>query len=211
MLSLLAVVALFAYGVFNLWFMCRQHKKLRREVNEYTEPRAAILLEHYPDHREWGVRLQCAKDLYEKMKKRRRDFRIVLAVGEIKAYGAGPMAYRDKKDLEKMGVPSKSIHVHLGKKKKGAAETLREVRLACQCVKIWGQNSAYVIANPLQMPLAIFACIWNGVWPRPVTVPLEETRLFYFIGKGFQLATFIFDPYGMNPLSLWMKYKRGRG
>ena len=207
---LLAMAAVFVYGLLNLRFMCFQHRRLKG-ANDHTEPRAAILLEHYQEHPEWATRIRAAKDLYETAKERCCDFRIILAVGEIKAYGRGAMAYRDKEELMEAGIPRKAVEVYLGKKKKGGVETLGEVRLACACVKTWGQDSAYVIANPLQMPLAIFACIWNGVWPRPVAVHLEETRLFYFIGKGLQLATFIFDPYGMNPLSLWIKYKRRKG
>lgn len=204
----LAVLGALLYGGFNAWRISTRYKMLE-EANRYVrEPSIAILLEHYPDHEEWQSRLAAAKELYEKEKERYRDFRFVLTVGRIPVYGLEALAYQDERKLVEVGVPSSAIHLYLGRKKKGAVDTLGEVRLACKFIKKSGRLSAYVISNPLQMPLAYFACIWNGVWPVPVTVPLQELRLFWMMGKLFQMTVFIFDPHGINPIYLWMKYRR---
>lgn len=47
----------------------------------------------------------------------------------------------------RLGVPDCQIVPYFGKDGEGTADTFQEVRLACERVQAWGENSAYVVES----------------------------------------------------------------
>lgn len=205
-------VVLVIFGVIIIWRVKQFSKKLRELIKVHGDcvPHTIFLMDFYRGSEELQERLDLASDLYKEFKKTEsRSVKILNVIGKLHGE-TQPIASLNKADLVARGVPEEDVVIYLGKKEKGAADTFTEVELACEWLWQEGICSAYTIGNLPQLTDAMYCAVFRGILLHPIlTAPkFLWQRPDYLIARFFMRLLVFFDPYGMNPFSALMRFRR---
>lgn len=205
-------VVLTALGIVIIWRVKQFSKKLRELVETHGDciPHTILFMDFYRGSEELRERLNLASDLYKKLRKKDpRSVKILNGIGKLHGETRS-IASLNKDDLVARGVPQEDVVIFLGKKERGAADTFTEVKLACEWLWKEGICSAYTIGNLPQLADAMYCAVFQGILLHPVVTAPEFLwqRPDYLIGRFFMRLLVFFDPYGINPLSVIMRFRR---
>lgn len=204
--------ALVACGVIIVWRIKQFSKKLRGLVAIHGDciPHTIFFMDFYRGSEELQERLDLVGDLYKKLKKiDPRSIKILNVIGKLHGE-TQPIASLNKDELVARGVPEEDVVIYLGKKEKGAADTFTEVELACEWLWQEGICSAYTIGNLPQLADAMYCAVFRGILLHPIATAPEFLwqRPDYLTARFFMRLLVFFDPYGMNPFSAVMRFRR---
>lgn len=205
-------VVLVVLGAIIIWRVKQFSKKLREliEIHGDCMPHTILLMDFYRGSEELQKRLDLASDLYKRLKPTDpRPIKILNVIGKLHGE-THSIASSNKDELVARRVPPEDIVIYLGKKEKGGADTFTEVELACEWLWQEGQCSAYTIGNVPQLADAMYLAVFRGILLHPVATAPEFLwqRPDYLIGRFFMRLLVFLDPYGWNPLSALMRFRR---
>lgn len=200
------IAALFVVVALRLSAFSARYERLRKLYGEET-PRTIFMHDHFVGSEELKERLAVARDVYQRLRNDDREARILVDVGQLDGAWRA-IAYDHDVALVKLGVATGDVHVCLGKTGCGAADTYEEVKLACEWLERHGEHSVFVVTSVLQAYAAFYMFISRGVWPVLRTSEFLEYRTWYATGKLLQGFLVLVDPYGRNPLSMFIRWRR---
>lgn len=200
--------------VIVMWRVREFSWRLREFIKNHDTctPHTIFLMDFYRDSEELRERLDLASELYKKLKKTEpRSVKILNVIGKLHGETRS-IASLNKNELVARGVPEEDVIFYLGKKEKGAADTFTEVKLACEW--LWQEQlcSAYTIGNIPQLADAMYCAVFRGILLHPISTAPEFLWQHpdYLIGRFFLRLLVFFDPYGWNPLSALIRFRRRR-
>ncbi|MBI3334872.1 MAG: hypothetical protein HY001_00005 [Candidatus Portnoybacteria bacterium] len=206
-------IAILTIFCFIVVMRVRQFSRKLRELTKIHGtciPHTIFLMDFYRGSEELRDRLDLARDFYKETKQvEPRSVKILNVIGKLHGE-TQPIAFSNRDELVARGVPQEDIVAYLGKKEKGAADTFTEVELACEWLWQEGLCSAYTISNLPQLADAVYCAVFRGILLHPIiTKPhFLWQRPDYLIGRFFMRLLVFFDPYGINPFSALMRFRR---
>lgn len=201
-----------ALGIVTIWRIRQFSKKLRELTKIHGDciPHTIFLMDFYRGSEELQERLDLASVLYKELKKEDpRPIKIFNVIGKLHGE-TRPIASSNKSDLIARGVLAEDVVVYLGKKERGAADTFTEVELACEWLWKEGICSAYAIGNFPQLADAMYCAVFRRILLQPITTTPELLWQYpdYLTGRFFLRLLVFLDPYGWNPFSMLMRFRR---
>jgi len=193
------------FAVFRYLQFRRRYSRVLQSENPKMRP-VIFMLDYYCGTTQRTARLLETARLYQALKSSGDKPRVLLTVGKLACYDV-PVSYINRRDLVEMGVAYEDIETFFGSHDFGV-DTLKEVRLACQWLKLQRMCTVHVVTDTLHWFQVFFLCIFHGIFPYPHLVELLEIDPSLIAGRLLSVVITFFDPNGHNPLSTVVRFKR---